>query len=417
MGDERATRRWPAHLTVGRPLGVALRISPVWAGVMAAATVLYPGIAARLVPGIGGAGAYLMAFGLAVLLLGSQLVHQFGHAVACRAAGVAVRAVVLSLPGGAVEHGDPGTPRRAALVAAGGPAASLLLAGLCAALAVLSGGNATATALLGAIAVVNLAVTAFTLLPGLPMDGGKLVRAAVWAWTGSTDTGNRLAGRAGRVLAIVIAVLGLPLVRADDLAGSAVVSAAGLLVAAYVWHGAGAAAPRPASRAGTWLLAGTLSVVAMLLLRTFVVQGRVVASGSMDPTLRAGNRILVDKLSYLIGDVQPGDVVVLRRPPGVHGTQDMLVKRVIGVPGDRLEARAGRVFRNDVEVPEPYLPPGCPDRAEGLRPVVVPDRQVYVLGDNRCHSLDSRSFGPVDQELVEGRAMLVIWPVDRVSAI
>jgi signal peptidase I len=101
----------------------------------------------------------------------------------------------------------------------------------------------------------------------------------------------------------------------------------------------------------------------------------------------------------------------------VAAPEDVLVKRVIGVPGDRLEARAGQVVRSGVALAEPYLLPGCADNAADLEPVVVPDRTVYLLGDNRCHSLDSRSFGPVDQGLVEGRAVAVIWPLDHVGAI
>jgi len=403
----------------GRLLGVPLRISPVWAGVLVVVTVLYPGVTARLVPGIGRPGAYLLAGGLAVLLLVSLLVHELGHLAACRIAGVAVRSVVLSLPGGSVEHDNPDTARQAAIVAVGGPAASLMLAGLCTALAGLGPDGGVWTALLGVTAVINLAVTGFTLLPGLPMDGGELVLAAVWAWSGSPATGRRVAGRAGRLLAIVVAVSPLPLVRTDDLAGSAVILAAGWLVAAYVWRGAG---PAPAGSAlgrgiRTWLLVGAVSVAAMLLVRTFVVQSMVVASGSMDATLHTGDHIVVDKLSYLLGGIQRGDVVVLHRPAGVDAPEEVLVKRVIGLPGDRLEARDGRVFRNGVVLAEPYLPAGCADAAAGLNPVLVPDRQVYLLGDNRCHSLDSRSFGPVDQRLVEGRAIAVIWPLDHLGAI
>ena len=402
----------------GRLLGVPVRIAPVWAGVVVVVTVLYPGVVARLVPGTGRLGAFLMAFGLAVLLLISLLVHEIGHLVGCRIAGVPVRGVTLSLPGGRVEHDDPGRPRQAAIIAVCGPSASLVLAALGAGLASLSAGGAPA-ALFGVTALINLAVAAFTLLPGLPMDGGELVLAGAWAWSGSRATGGRVAGAAGRVLAIVIALSPLPLARTDDLAGSAILLAAGGVVAAHVWRGAGSAATAfvGTQRIPAWLVAGGVSVAAVLLVRALVVESLVVTSESMRPGLRTGDHIVVDKLSQVLGGVQRGDVVVLRRPPGADAAEDVLVKRVIGVGGDRISAHDRRVFRNDVALDEPYLSPGCADPAAGLASVAVPDRQVYVLGDNRCDSLDSRSFGPIDRALVEGRAVAVVWPLDRVGAI
>jgi signal peptidase I len=115
--------------------------------------------------------------------------------------------------------------------------------------------------------------------------------------------------------------------------------------------------------------------------------------------------------------VRLGDVVVLDRPPGVASAADELVKRVIGMPGDRIEARDGRVLRNGVPISEPYLRPGCADNAAGLAPVTVPSGQIYLLGDNRCHSLDSRGFGPVDMRSVQGRAVAIIWPLDHAGSI
>jgi len=201
-----------------------------------------------------------------------------------------------------------------------------------------------------------------------------------------------------------------------------VVVAAGLLVASYVWQpnpakATTSAQPVTGAAIRTWLVVGAVSLTAVLVLRAFVVQSLVVASGSMDDTLRTGDHIVVDKLSYLIGGVRLGDVVVLDRPPGVDTPEDELVKRVIGLPGDVLEAKDGRVLRNGLPVNEPYLRPGCADNAAGLKPVTVPIGQMYLLGDNRCHSMDSRSFGPVDEDLVQGRAVAIIWPFNRGGSI
>lgn len=407
-------------LPAGRLLGVPLRVSSAWPAVIVLVTVLYPGIVARLAPGLPVPVGYLISFVLGWVLLGSLLVHETGHVIACRAAGVVVRAVVLSLPGGSVEHDRAHTPRQVAIAAAGGPAASLVLTVASGALAVLSGGGVPG-ALFGTAAAVNLVVTVFTLLPGLPMDGGELVRAAVWAWSGSPATGRKIARVAGQVIAVAMAMGPLLLVRSDDLVGSGVVVAAGLLVAGYVWQPGPAKAvknePVTGAAIRTWLVVGAVSIAAVLVLRAYVVQSLVVASGSMDDTLQTGDHIVVDKLSYLIGGVRLGDVVVLDRPPGVVSEEDELVKRVLGMPGDVLDAHEGRVLRNGVPVNEPYLRPGCGDNAAGLKHVVVPSGHIFLMGDNRCHSLDSRGFGPVDQSLVEGRAVAIIWPIDHAGSI
>jgi signal peptidase I len=406
-------------LPAGRLLGVPLRVSSAWIAVIVLVTVLYPGIVTRLAPGLPAPVAYLISFVLGWVLLGSLLVHETGHVIACRLAGVVVRAVVLTLPGGSVEHDRAHTPRQVAIAAAGGPAASLALTMATGALAVLSGG--VPGVLFGTAAAVNLVVTAFTLLPGLPMDGGELLRAAAWAWSGSQATGRRIARVAGQVIAVALALGPLLLVRSDDLVGSAVVVAAGLLIAGYVWQPGPEKVVRTEPVTGaairTWLVVGAVSVAAVLVLRAYVVQSLVVASGSMDNTLQTGDHIVVDKLSYLIGGVRLGDVVVLDRPPGVASEEDELVKRVIGLPGDRIEAHEGRVLRNGVPIDEPYLRPGCADNAAGLKTVTVPSGQMFLLGDNRCHSLDSRGFGPVDESLVQGRAVAIIWPLDHAGSI
>jgi signal peptidase I len=212
----------------------------------------------------------------------------------------------------------------------------------------------------------------------------------------------------------------------DSVAGSMIVLVAGFLAVVSLWRAAGQARPgrRPVSQRGTgwtatrsWLLIGVLSVAAMLLVRTFVVQSMVVVSDSMDDTLHTGDRLVLDKLGFRTLGLQPGDVVVLRRPEGVAAPAGDLVKRVIGLPGDRLTEDAGRVVRNGAPLTEPYLRPGCGDEAAGLGTVVVPAGKVFVMGDNRCHSLDSRSFGPIDETLIAGRAAVITWPLNRFGVI
>jgi len=172
-----------------------------------------------------------------------------------------------------------------------------------------------------------------------------------------------------------------------------------------------------------------------LLIKTFVLQAFYIPSGSMMPTLEVGERILVEKVTYLFAEPQRGDVVVFERslnpdappPPTADdsvfddvvnafkslfgfptgGEQDF-VKRVMAIGGDTIEGREGVVYVNDVPVEEPYLPQGIV--TTDFPPQRVPSGQIFVMGDNRGNSDDSRSFGPVDVDEVVGEAFLSIWP-------
>jgi signal peptidase I len=131
----------------------------------------------------------------------------------------------------------------------------------------------------------------------------------------------------------------------------------------------------------------------------------------MVPTLKVGNRILVDKLSYDLHGVHRGDVVVFARPPrdqGEPGVHD-LVKRVIGLPGERISSQGNQVLINGRVLREPWLP-----KNEGLgqpiEPQVIPKGHYFVMGDNRTDSLDSRSFGPIAGSLIVGRVVAKVWP-------
>jgi signal peptidase I len=173
-----------------------------------------------------------------------------------------------------------------------------------------------------------------------------------------------------------------------------------------------------------------------LLIKTFVLQAFYIPSGSMLPTLEVGERILVEKISYRFGGPDRGDVVVFERSlnpavPSPHeddsviedvanafkslfgfptgGEQDY-VKRVMAVGGDTIEGRDGVVYVNDEAVDEPYLPDGVV--TNDFPPQQVPRGQIFVMGDNRGSSDDSRNFGPVDDDEVVGRAFLSIWPAN-----
>jgi signal peptidase I len=151
---------------------------------------------------------------------------------------------------------------------------------------------------------------------------------------------------------------------------------------------------------------GLLAVAYTLLFHVSIVRG-----SSMAPSIHDGDRILVDHLSYVMGDVRRGDVAVLRCP--VDENIDY-IKRIIGLPGDRVRIGDGAVEVNGEVLAEPYVI--APDRRATVDEIVAPDH-FFVLGDNREHSADSREFGQVARRLLRGRVDLRVWPPERAGAV
>jgi len=148
-------------------------------------------------------------------------------------------------------------------------------------------------------------------------------------------------------------------------------------------------------------------VVAMLV-QAFIVKPFTIHQVSMQPTLLEGDRILLNRLSYHFRDPENGDIVVFHSP--ITEGED-LVKRVVAVAGDRVEIKDGSLFVNGERRVEPYLlEQGF--RGE-LRETLVPEGMVFVMGDNRNNSGDSRYFGPIDKESIIGCAFCVYWPIGR----
>jgi signal peptidase I len=161
-----------------------------------------------------------------------------------------------------------------------------------------------------------------------------------------------------------------------------------------------------------WVVILAVAAGLALLVRAYVAQTFYVPSGSMEPTLQVGDRILVDKLSYHLHGVGRGDIIVFRRPP--RETADLvpdLVKRVIGLPGDTVAGRDGNVYVNGKLLAQPWLRPGV--RTAPFGPVTVPPGQYFVMGDNRSVSYDSRDWGPVPASYIVGKVVLRIWPLSR----
>jgi signal peptidase I len=155
------------------------------------------------------------------------------------------------------------------------------------------------------------------------------------------------------------------------------------------------------------IIAGALLVA--FVVKTFLIQAFYIPSGSMLPTLKDRDRVLVNKLSYDLHEVHRGDVVVFRGPEGADADVKDLIKRVIGLPGDTVEARDGAVLVNGQPIQEPYLGPGI--TTGPLEPQVVPAEHYWVMGDNRGNSKDSRFFGPIEESSIIGRAFVKIWPL------
>ncbi len=185
------------------------------------------------------------------------------------------------------------------------------------------------------------------------------------------------------------------------------------------------------------LLIGAALIIAVLI-KTFLFQAFWIPSSSMEDTLQIYDRVLVSKLSYEISDIARGDIIVfddpragfeqpdedplerairnLKESIGLATPQSEFIKRVIGVPGDVVEGRDGSVFVNGVRHNEPYLK----DRDLPVRPfgpIAVLDGSLFVMGDNRGASQDSRFFGPIPIDDVVGKAFIIIWPPSRAGGI
>lgn len=174
-----------------------------------------------------------------------------------------------------------------------------------------------------------------------------------------------------------------------------------------------------------WVVVAIGALAVALLIKAFLLQAFYIPSPSMDPTLRNDDRVLVNKLSYRLGDVQRGDIVVFERPEDVLSDTDDFIKRVIGLAGEVVSFNDGEVFVDGRALSEDYvgehlttndrLIPGCDNAPAVSNSCVIPEGHVFVMGDNRDASLDSRSFGPIDEDAIVGRAFLKVWPLDDIG--
>lgn len=161
-----------------------------------------------------------------------------------------------------------------------------------------------------------------------------------------------------------------------------------------------------------WIETIAVAVILAFVIRTFLIQPFYIPSGSMEPTLQVGDKIIVNKLTNRFKDPERGQIVVFKYP---YDTSQDFVKRIIGLPGETIEIRDSQVYINGQPLEEDYLPEGLvyPDFA----PVTVPEDSYFVLGDNRDNSQDSRMWGPLPRNLLIGHVLAIYWPLDRLGTV
>ncbi len=158
-----------------------------------------------------------------------------------------------------------------------------------------------------------------------------------------------------------------------------------------------------------WVAIVVGALLVAFVVKTFLIQAFYIPSGSMLPTLHENDRVLVNKLSYDLHGVDRGDLVVFEGPDQAAGQIKDLIKRVIALPGETVEARDGVVLIDGQPLLEPYLGPGI--TTGPIEPITIPPDHYWVMGDNRGNSKDSRFFGPIEEGSIIGKAFVRVWPV------
>jgi signal peptidase I len=170
-----------------------------------------------------------------------------------------------------------------------------------------------------------------------------------------------------------------------------------------------------------WAIVLVVALVIAVTVRSLILQQFYISGPSMEATMFQDNRVLVNKLSYRLHDIHRGDVVVFDRVTvdGQVVQHDDLIKRVIALGGEKISIKDCRVFIDGKLLQEPYLndydlaqtviEDRC--RVPMMEEMIIPNNQLFVMGDNRPQSFDSRMFGPIEQNLVVGRAFVIIWPL------
>lgn len=170
-----------------------------------------------------------------------------------------------------------------------------------------------------------------------------------------------------------------------------------------------------------WFSVIGVALTVAIVIRVFLLQQFYISGPSMETTMFSDNRVLVNKLAYRIGEIDRGDVIVFDRaiPNGNEIQHDDLIKRVIALGGETISISKCVVFIDGVELAEPYLPkrdtemtvPADRCSTVDMEPIKIEPDEIFLMGDNRPQSFDSRMFGPIKKDLVIGQAFVLIWPL------
>ena len=168
-----------------------------------------------------------------------------------------------------------------------------------------------------------------------------------------------------------------------------------------------------------WVELTQTVVTAVILafgIRTFVAEARYIPSSSMEPTLEINDRLIIEKLSYHFREPIRGDVVVFNPTEALKAQDfhDAFIKRIIGLPGETVEVKTGKVYVNGEEITETYI---AEDPNYDYGPVEVPEGEYLVLGDNRNNSYDSHYWGFVPKDKIIGKAFVRFWPFNRLGSL
>lgn len=152
--------------------------------------------------------------------------------------------------------------------------------------------------------------------------------------------------------------------------------------------------------------------VTVFVIRTFLAQPFLVSGASMSPNFEGGNYLIVDEITYRFDDPRRGDVVVFRYP---NDLSTFYIKRIIGLPGDRVRVDGGNIFVNEKRIDEPYLDESV--KTLGDINLTLEGGRYFVMGDNRYHSFDSRSWGPLERENIVGLVRLRLFPFNAIGIL